>query len=171
MSNVILELGGNPNRLDKAIEVFKEQPDSIIIISTESSLQLCIDKLKSAGIPDTQYIFDYTAWDTVTNFTETYKLIKSKKPKKLFVVTDKFHMKRSLVIANTVYFFTGINVVPCSYMGGDLKRVESDSLIWGDFARSLIWKLTGYLFYDSTVKNERMPGIEADAKLYKELFV
>ena len=169
MSNVILELGGNPNRLDKAIEVFKQNPDSIIVISTEGSLKFCIDKLKSAGIPDNQYIFDYNAWDTVTNFTETYNLIKSKTPQKLFVVTDQFHMKRSLIIANTIYFFTGIDIVPCPYIGGDLQIVESDSLIWGDFARSLIWKLTGYLFYDPSVKNERMPQIKADEKLVKEL--
>ena len=86
-----------------------------------------------------------------------------------FVVTDQFHIKRSLIIANTIYFSTGIDIVPCPYMGGDLQRVESDSLIWGDFARSLIWKLTGYLFYDPSVKNERIPQIKADQKLVEEL--
>lgn len=168
MTKIILELGGNPDRLNKAIEIYKQNSDALIVISSESNPQFCVNMLKTAGVPETNYIFDFNAWDTVTNFTETYEFIRSKGTKKLFVVTDKFHMKRSMTIAKNVYLFTGVDLIPCDYLGGDLNRTESDSLINKCFWSSLLWKFTGYVSRGGTYKT-RMPAIEADKLIAQKI--
>ena len=169
MSKIIIELGGSVHRLNKAIEIYKQNPDALILISSEGNPQLCVDMLKKGGVPESNYIFDFNAWDTVTNFTETYKFIRSKGTKKLFVVTDKFHMRRSMVIAQTVYFLTGIDVIPCESLEGDLNRVESDSQVWDAFFSALGWKLFGYSNTNSNSYKTRMPKIEADKLIAQKI--
>jgi uncharacterized SAM-binding protein YcdF (DUF218 family) len=158
-SKIILELGGSPNRLKKAAEIYHQFPDAIVLISSEDSAHLCLNILAEANVPESKVFFNYDAWDTVTNFTETYKLITKANAQQLFVVTDKFHMERAMAIANVVYFASSIKLTPCEYLGGDLNRQESSGLIRADFLRALCWKLFGFLFYDKKVKQERMPGI------------
>lgn len=169
MSKIIIELGGSTHRLNKAMEIYKQNPDALILISSEGNPQLCVDMLKKNGVPESNYIFDFNAWDTVTNFTETYKFIRSKGTKKLFVVTDKFHMRRSMVIAQTVYFLTGIDVIPCESLEGDLNRVESDSQVWNAFFSALSWKLFGYSNTNSNSYKTRMPRIEADKLIAQKI--
>ena len=44
----------------------------------------------------------------------------------IHVVTDKFHIERSMNIAKNVYAFSpSIQIIEEPYMGGDLSRVES----------------------------------------------
>ena len=164
MKKAILELGGNINRLDTALELAKQHPDALIIISSEGDPAGCLAKLKAAGIPKDRFILDYNAWDTVTNFTTTMPLIEKYEIDELYVVTDLFHIPRSKAICETIYFFRGVvrHYVP---HGND----DHKETIWYDFIRSLIWRLSNHLVYDEKVKEQRMPGIEADAKLAEEL--
>ena len=71
MKKAILELGGNINRLDTALDLAKKSPNALIIISSESDPKECLQKLKAAGIAKERFILDYNAWDTVTNFVKT----------------------------------------------------------------------------------------------------
>jgi len=169
MSKIIIELGGSPHRLNKAIEIYHQNPDALILISSECCPQLCVDMLKKGGVPESNYIFDFNAWDTLSNFTQTYKFIRSKGAKKLFVVTDKFHMRRSMTIANVVYFLTGVDVIPCESLEGDLNRVEPDSQVWKEFFRALGWKLTGYVNKNSNSYKTRMPTIEEYKRIAEKI--
>lgn len=159
---VILELGGNPSRIYRVIELAQQYPSAQIVISSEGSPDLVVGLLRGAGITDARFILDFKAWDTVTNFTHTLQLVRSYVPGTLYVVTDQFHMKRAMAIARAVYFLRGIKVVPVPYMGSEPHPPESGELIRYDQMRSWIWRLTGYLQYDKAVKDQRMPGIEAD---------
>ena len=167
MKKVILELGGNINRLDTALELAKEHPDSLIVISSEGDPARCLEKLKSAGIPKDRFILDYQAWDTVTNFTKTFPIICENKIQELYIVTDLFHIPRCKAICESAYFGKKISrhYVP----HGDEKRKESFELILGDTIRTLLWKFTGHLFYDKKVKEQRMPTIESDSKIAEDL--
>lgn len=169
MSKIIIELGGSPHRLNKAIEVYRQNPDALILISSESDPRLCVDIMNKAGIPKDKYIFDFNAWNTLTNFTETYKFIRSKNTKKLFVVTDRFHMRRSMTIAKNVYLFTGVDLIPCESLEGDLNRKESDSQVFEAFVASILWKFTGKVDRNSNSYKTRMPSIEADKLIAKEI--
>jgi len=164
MKKAILELGGNINRLDTALEVAKQHPDALIIISTESDPKGCLDKLKAAGIPKDRFILDYKAWDTVTNFTETFPIIRDQEIGELYVVTDLFHIPRSQAICESVYF--GKSVVTHYVAHGTDDHKET---IWYDLIRSLVWRFTGYLIYDQKVKDQRMPSIHTDEIMAQKL--
>jgi len=167
--DVILELGGNTSRMKTAIALAKIYPDAQIIISSESNPVGVNDMLEAAGISEDKYIFDYNAWDTVTNFTKTLQLVKSYKPQNVYVVTDQFHMRRSMVIARAVYVLQGINLHPVPYLGTTSKGSEDDYLVKTDCLRAWLWRLTGYLKYSPDVKQRRMPGIIADQNKCMEM--
>lgn len=160
--DVILELGGNPSRMYRVIELAQQYPSAQIVISSEGSPDFVVGLLRGAGIADARFILDFKAWDTVTNFTHTLRLVQSYSPRTLYIVTDQFHMKRAMAIAKAVYFLRRIKIVPEPYMGSEPHPPESEELIRYDQMRSWIWRLTGYLQYDKAVKDQRMPGIEAD---------
>lgn len=166
--DIILELGGNAARLYKVLELASEYPEAKIIISSEGSPDHVVGLLRGAGINDERFLLDFKAWDTVTNFTETVKLIKSFHPKNLYVVTDQFHMKRSMAIATAVYFLSGMRIIPNPYMGSEPHDPENPKYVRDDRFRAWLWRLTGYLKYYPNVKEARMPQIEADEKHAKE---
>ena len=141
---VIIHLGGNWYRVSKTIELANLYTDANVVISTEGASPWMIQQLDNAGIARSRYIFDFRAWDTVTNFALTYDLIQGTLGcKQLYVVTDYFHMERSMIIANAVYFWKGVEVIPNPYMGGDLTRVESLSLKIYDGNRGYFLRFIG----------------------------
>jgi uncharacterized SAM-binding protein YcdF (DUF218 family) len=146
---VILHLGGSPERAITAARLAAAHPESKVVVSSEG--QGFAGYYEAAGIAKERIIVDEAAWDTVTNFTHTYKLLKSLDCSRLFVVTDLFHCYRSGLIAlacwgGKVPFY----VVP----HGDSIRERDEAMAWTDFARTLCWRLTGVLFF---WKN-RVPG-------------
>ena len=167
--DVIFELSGNPSQMKTAITLAKIYPNTQIIISSESNPVGVNDMLEAAGISEDKYIFDYNAWDTVTNFTKTLQLVKSYKPENVYVVTDQFHMRRSMAIARAVYVLQGINLHPVPYLGTTSKGSEDDHLVKTDRFRAWLWRLTGYLKYYPDVKQRRMPGIIADQNKCMEM--
>ena len=164
MKKAILGLGGNINRLDTVLELAKQYPDALIIISSEENPAECLAKLKAAGIPKDKFILDYNAWDTVTNFTKTFPIIRDQEIGDLYVVTDLFHIPRSEAICESVYFGRGVQKNYVAHGSDDHKEV-----IWGDLFRSFFWRLTGYLFYDKSIKDSRMPQISSDEILAKKI--
>ena len=166
MTLTIIHLGGSVHRLKKAIEIYRQNPGAFIIISSEGGTQQCLDKLNAAGIPSSDYIFDFNAWDTVTNFTATFDYIRKRGTKTLFVVTDKFHMPRAMAIAKIVYLFTGVKLVACESLEGDLKRVESKTMVNEAMIRTALWKFFGYLpGRNGPTYRTRIAGINAEKAL------
>jgi vancomycin permeability regulator SanA len=166
MTLTIIHLGGSVHRLNKAIETYRQNPGAFIIISSEGGTQQCLDKLNAAGIPSTDYIFDFNAWDTVTNFTATYDYIRKRGTKTLFVVTDKFHMPRAMAIAKIVYLFTGVKLIACESLEGDLNRTESKVKVNEAIIRTTLWKFLGYLpGSNGPTYRARIDGINAEKTL------
>ena len=163
MSKVIFQLGGNINRMDTGLKLLQDHPDAIMMIFSELPPEGCLNRLKAAGIPKDRFIFDYQSWDTVSNFTMTYPRVKEMGVKELYIVSDLFHIPRVQAICETVYF--GTDVVRHYVPHGTDNHKE---VIWYDLCRALLWKFTGYLWYDKKVKNERMPLYDAAAKYIDE---
>ena len=154
---VIIHLGGNWNRIDKTIELAAANPEAVIVVSSEGNLATVIDRLDSAGVSRDRYIIDFKAWDTVTNFALTYDLIKNQiGANRLLVVTDMFHIERSMIIATKIYYLTGVKLESHPYMGGDLARKEDLQNKLGDGLRVILWRFTGLVFYHKQVYEERM---------------
>ena len=166
--NLILELGGNPARLYRVIELAHQYSDTKIIVSSEGSPDHVVGLLRGAGIPDDRFILDFKAWDTVTNFTETKQLLRGFNPAKIFIVTDNFHMRRAMKIANAVYWLSGISLIAEPYMGSEPHDPEPNALVRQDAFRAWLWRLIGILKYDKAVKEQRMPALEADEQHSRE---
>ena len=160
--DVILELGGNAARLYRVVELAKKYPTTKIVISSEGNPEYVFLFLRNAGIDFNRIIFDFNAWDTVTNFTKTKGYITYLQPKKLYIVTDKFHMERAMHIARAVYFLSGIEVIAEPYYGSEPHPPEPRNHVRNDLIRAWLWRLTGFLHYYINVKTTRMPGINAD---------
>jgi uncharacterized SAM-binding protein YcdF (DUF218 family) len=106
--DIILHLGGNPQRAYTAAELAQAFPDAKVVVSSElGDFQQIYN---SYNISPERIMIDMEAWDTVTNFTHTYKLLQSMGCDRLFVVTDQFHTYRSMLIALCVWGWT------CTYL-------------------------------------------------------
>ncbi len=164
MKQLILHLGGGLDRADKCISLAKQFEDASILVSSEGG-----DVIKyytDRGISKERVFLDNTAWDTVTNFTHTFKRIKEEfKADRVYVVTHTFHMRRSMIIANAVYWKKGITSVACPSGGPDPygNFEEPFNYVRNDMIRAWIWRLTGLLFYWKKVREERT-GIGSSAK-------
>lgn len=155
MSKVIISLGGNISRVDTAIKVANEYSKSFLLISSEGDPERCFKKINDAGLDFSRVSIDYSAWDTVTNFTNTKKVIESLDPDELIVVTDGFHMLRAMTIARIVYFRSKIKVI--AYPHSPKSHDESKMLVLLDMFRSIIFSITGQTLYDQKVYDSRMP--------------
>jgi uncharacterized SAM-binding protein YcdF (DUF218 family) len=163
--NIILHLGGNPLRASKAAELALRYPDATVVISSEGG-DHGLSYYDAAGIDRNRIVIDMQAWDTVTNFTHTYKLLKSLGCSRLFVVTDFFHCYRSSLIAlacwgGRVPFY----MVPYS----DSVLESDEALGWADFARTLCWRFFSLVFFSKTVREQRMPGYKLSNEHGREI--
>ena len=97
--NIIIHLGGTWRRAEAAAKLANSlEEDYIIVVSSEGREDKFRAIYREAGIPDEKVIHDTAAWDTVTNFTHTYKLLRKLGITKLYVVTSDFHMERAMVV-------------------------------------------------------------------------
>jgi uncharacterized SAM-binding protein YcdF (DUF218 family) len=161
---VILHLGGDTQRAKTAAQLALSHPKSVVVVSSEGDgFYKWYD---AAGISRQRIIVDTAAWDTVTNFTHTYKLLKSLKCSHLYVVTSAFHSPRAKRIASACWGGrVPIDVVP---HGTDNSK-ESEDVITGDFYRALSWRLFGVVFFSKKIRQERQPGYKISDEHGREI--
>jgi uncharacterized SAM-binding protein YcdF (DUF218 family) len=148
--DIILHLGGNPQRAYTAAELAQAFPDAKVVVSSElGDFQQIYN---SYNISPERIMIDMEAWDTVTNFTHTYKLLQSMGCDRLFVVTDQFHTYRSMLIALCVWGGrVPIYICPHSH---SIVKSDEDLGPW-NLVRALLWRLTGIFLYEEKVKKDR----------------
>ena len=166
--DIILHLGGNPLRATKAAELALQYPDSTVIISSEGG-DHGLNYYDAAGIDRNRITVDMQAWDTVTNFTHTYKLLRRLGITRLFVVTDSSHMPRSLAIAKQVWGGR-VPIEGHKYQDGDGYKTADATHIAIDTFRAWAWRMFGILFYWASVKEARKAGlIETESHSFLEI--
>lgn len=148
--DIILHLGGNIARAHTAAKLAQAFPEAKIVVSSELGDVHAI--YNSYGIASERITVDMEAWDTVTNFTHTYKLLQNLGCKRLFVVTDQFHTYRSMLIALCIWGGK-VPIYICPH-GYSTSTGDERIALW-NFARSLLWRLTGVLIYEKSVKEAR----------------
>lgn len=153
---VILHLGGNTNRADTAARLAQTLPSAKIVVSSEGGDFLSI--YDQYGIDSNRIIIDSAAWDTVTNLTHTYELLRSLDCSRLYVVTDCFHCYRSMLITaacwgGRVPFY----MVPHGYGINEQDEQFANVDLW----RTLCWRFLGIVPFSKAVREQRMPGYEA----------
>lgn len=156
MADVILSLGGNTARNLTAAKVATEFPDAVVLVSSEGDPDGVASIYRALNVDMSRVFFDFKAWDTLTNFTLTQPWVLSHKPKKLYVVTDDFHMERSMRIGKITYLWKGVDVEERRHPSE--RQSEPEEWVKWDTLRSLWWRVTG-----KTIENDdrvsRMIGI------------
>ena len=154
MTAVILQLGGNRLRAIKAAELAVQFPDAAVVISSEIG-DHSLPYFDAAGVSRDRITVDMQAWDTVTNFTHTYKLLRRMGVSRLLVVTDSSHMPRSMAIAEQVWGGR-VPIEAHEYKDGNRYRESDAKFIRDDSRRAWLWRKFGILLYSTSVRNARM---------------
>jgi uncharacterized SAM-binding protein YcdF (DUF218 family) len=142
--NVILVLGGDPARNTEAARVINEVDSSaIIVVSSDTALRTIDGIYKTANVAPHVIWYDFNAWDTVTNFTETFRWVMARKPRRVYVITSDYHMRRSMAIGRVVYFLTGVRLVPIVHKSNDLRRREPLAAALNNALRAAWWRISG----------------------------
>jgi len=150
MSDIILHLGGNLQRAHTAAALAQAFPDAKVVVSSELGDFQGI--YASYNIAPERIVVDMEAWDTVTNFTHTYKLLRSMGCRRLFVITDQFHTYRSMLIALAVWG-NRVPIYICPH--GHIIQQSDENIAQWNLVRALLWRLTGVLLYEKSVKEAR----------------
>lgn len=137
---MILVLGGGPDRERLAVRLAQRYPDLRVWISTGSPEAAQI--FREAGIAESRLHFDCRATDTVTNFTTVVEDFKRRGIQHVYLLTSSFHMPRSTAIATVVLGSQGITFTPVAVSTPDFAA-ESKVHILRDVGRSLLWLGTG----------------------------
>lgn len=164
---VILHLGGDPARLDTTIAYALACPAAHIIISSEITPAALLARFDAMGVPRRRLSFDFAAWDTVTNFTETRALVGD--AAELYVVTGVRHMPRALAIAGIVYAGSGVRVTPAVFRRETMEYPEGALKCWWDVVRTTGWRWTGVLLHNPIRRWRQMRRVIRPAALeFKE---
>lgn len=126
---IILELGGNPARSKKTLELYNSFPEATVVLSGVENPSPVMGGCQ----------IDNEAVDTLTNFICTKKWIS--KGETVFLVTDHQHVFRCLGLSRIVWG-KDVTVIPCTegVIGG--CGHESMPYCILDWLRALIWKIT-----------------------------
>jgi uncharacterized SAM-binding protein YcdF (DUF218 family) len=166
----ILHLGGRAERIQTTAHIARHWcPEAHIIFGTEADPANIVATMTAYGIPRDRYTLDYRAWDTLTNFTEVWDLLEKVGTTELYVVTDQYHIRRSMFIAQAVTAFTGITVIPCVEHTEDPGEEEAFLRALRDGFKALFWRVTGITLGSRKLKALRMKQIKAWADQAKTL--
>jgi uncharacterized SAM-binding protein YcdF (DUF218 family) len=138
---VILVLGGSPEREVFAAEFARKHPDLPIWISSGSNPEYTEGVFGDAGIDPDRLHMDYRAEDTVTNFTTLVDEFKQQGVDSIYLITSDYHMRRAKVIGEIVLGSRGINFKPVAIPSA--RSPEAIDKTVRDGARAVLWVTTG----------------------------
>jgi uncharacterized SAM-binding protein YcdF (DUF218 family) len=137
----IFILGGGLDREEFAAQIALYYPELDIWISSGVEKNESQRSFQSVGIEQQRVHRDYTATDTVTNFTTLVDDFQQRGIHHLLLITSNSHMPRASAIATIVLGSQGITFTPLSVPSNQPQ--ESTTRIVRDTLRSLLWVVTG----------------------------
>lgn len=137
----IFVLGGGLDREKFAAQLAQYYSDLDIWISSGVAFDESQRAFQAAGILQQRVHRDYSATDTVTNFTTLVNDFQQRGIHHLSLITSDFHMPRARAIATIVLGSQGITFTPFSVSSNQPK--ESTARIVRDTVRSLLWVVSG----------------------------
>ena len=159
MSDVILHLGGNFERIYATADWAVVRPRAWVVLSSERrilepDLRAVLD---NAGVDPFHVVADYSGWDTLTQFTETRTLLRNLGATTLYIVTEAGHMTRALRIARILYWRwnRGLLIVPV-YARGTYR--DPWMRVVKDIVRAWVYRETGRLWYSRATRARRAPN-------------
>lgn len=138
----VLVLGGAEERERYAAKLARQHPELPIWVSSGSPRWYAEKIFQNQGVARDRVHLDYTAQDTVTNFTTLVDDLKAKKIDSVYLVTSENHMTRARIVGEIVFGSHGIVLKPVA-VPTDLPP-ESWQKTLRDGARAMVWLATGY---------------------------
>lgn len=137
----LVVLGGHEERERYAAQLAQQHPQLPIWISSGSPQDYAQKIFTKAGISHHRLHFDYSARDTVTNFTTLVDELKAQDIDSVYLITSENHMIRAKIIGGIVFGSRGIDLKPISVPSENPPEPIEKSL--RDGARSIFWLVTG----------------------------
>lgn len=138
----LLVLGGAIEREEFAAEFASIHTELEIWVSGGSNIEYAEWIFDRAGIDRARVHLDYSAVDTVTNFTTLVDRLRSRKITSVYLVTSDDHMRRACIIGEIVLGSRGIGFKPLSVPSG--RSPEPIEKAIRDGARAVFWLATGH---------------------------
>ncbi len=138
----ILVLGGGSTREPAAAQLAAQNPDLEVWVSSSGLGPTQANQVFSAqNVGLTRVNLDYSATDTVTNFTTLVTKLQTHNIHHIYLVTSDFHMPRSKAIAFWVLGSRGITYTPITVPSNTPPEPYHKTV--RDVARSWLWLITG----------------------------
>lgn len=141
LPQAIVTLGGNQSREYATAKLARNYPQMQVWISSGSLPKNTFKTFALMGASTERLHLDYSATDTVTNFTTILPQLQRQNIKHIYLVTSDYHMSRAQAIAAIVLGSHGIAFTPISVPSN--MPQESVSRILRDMGRSMFWIVTG----------------------------
>jgi len=138
---VILVLGGEPEREKFAVEFARSHPTTKIWVSSGSPEEYTEMLFDKAGIARNRLHIDRRALDTVTNFTTLVDEFNHQGIDSIYLVTSDDHMRRAQVVGEVVFGSRGIIIKPLPLNSGREPEPVVKSV--RDGTRAIVWLFTG----------------------------
>ncbi|MEA5468805.1 YdcF family protein [Spirulina sp. 06S082] len=139
--NDVFVLGGLEKREWEAAELAKDNPQLEIWVSSGSPEGYVRGVFDKAGIESDRVHLDYTAQDTVTNFTTSVDRLQMAGVESVYLVTSKNHMRRARIVGEIVFGSRGIILKPMVVESEGKPEPLSKTV--RDGGRAFLWLLTG----------------------------
>ncbi|MEM9807675.1 MAG: YdcF family protein [Cyanobacteria bacterium P01_D01_bin.56] len=140
-AQAVLVLGGNHRREIAAAQLAAQESKLTIWVSSGISELQAHEIFRTKAVPLSRVILDYTATDTVTNFTTLVNQLEKNNIQHIYLITSDFHMPRAKSIAFWVLGSRGIAYTPVSVPSDEPFEPFHKTL--RDVTRSWLWLLTG----------------------------
>lgn len=137
----LLVLGGHEERERYAAQLAQKHPELPIWLSSGSPQEYAQRIFANAGIKRDRLHFDYSASDTVTNFTTLVDDLEAQGIDSVYLVTSENHMQRAKIIGEIVLGSRGIDFQPISVPSENPPEPIEKTV--RDGARAFFWLLTG----------------------------
>jgi uncharacterized SAM-binding protein YcdF (DUF218 family) len=138
----IFVLGGEEEREIFAAQFAASHPNLPVWISSGAPPGYAKRVFAKAKTDPRNLHLDYQASDTLTNFTTTIDLFKSRGINSVYLVTSDDHIRRARTIGEIVFGSNGIKVKPVTFTSN--KEPEPLQKTFRDGVRALVWLTTGY---------------------------
>ena len=137
----LLVLGGHEERERYAARMAQQHPELPIWLSSGSPETYAQKIFANAGVKSDRLNFDYTASDTLTNFTTLVEQLKARGIDSVYLITSENHMQRAKIIGDIVFGSRGIRCQPIAVPSSSPPEPMEKTV--RDGARAVFWLLTG----------------------------
>lgn len=137
---LILVLGGEPEREKKGGELARSHPSLPLLISSRRPEKIIYQRLIADGIGRDRINLDSTATNTLENFTTLVDDLEENNIRHVYLVTSDYHMNRARAIGFWIFGSRGIGYTPITV--DSEKTTEPAWKIPRDIIRSWVWLLT-----------------------------